>query len=100
MPSNSKCGAVRITALKANSLSPHHPVTHRYLLPLQLDQLQPHSGFIGLPADVALYWADGQRTLAQILDLVELETGVRDAEGLTSYFKLLERLELVELRRE
>ena len=59
--------------------------------------LQPHSGFIGLPADVALYWADGQRTLAQILDLVELETGVRDAEGLVSYFKLLERLELVDL---
>ena len=25
-----------------------------------------------LPADVALYWADGTRTLAEILDLTEL----------------------------
>jgi hypothetical protein len=51
-----------------------------------------------LPADVALYWADGQRTLAEILDLTELETGVRDAEGLAAYFKLLARLELIGVR--
>ncbi|HEU5099605.1 MAG TPA: DUF4910 domain-containing protein [Roseiflexaceae bacterium] len=59
--------------------------------------LRRHGGFADLPADVALYWADGVRTLAEILDLVELETQVRDAEGLVAYFRLLERLELVEL---
>ena len=45
-----------------------------------------------------MYWADGKRTLAEILDLTELETDLRDAEGLVAYFKLLARLELVELR--
>jgi aminopeptidase YwaD len=59
--------------------------------------LRRHGAFADLPADVALYWADGQRTLAEILDLTELETQVRDAEGLVGYFKLLERLELIEL---
>jgi hypothetical protein len=63
-----------------------------------LAMLEQHSAFMGLPADVALYWADGRRTLAQILDLVELETGVRDPLGLASYFKLVARLGLVELR--
>jgi hypothetical protein len=46
---------------------------------------------------VALYWADGARTLAEILDLTDLETGVRDAAGLLAYFRLLARLELIEL---
>ena len=44
---------------------------------------------------VALYWADGQRTLAEIMDLVELETGQRDAELVVRYFEALARLELL-----
>ena len=56
-----------------------------------------HAAFTDLPADVALYWADGTRTLADILDLTELETQVRDPEGLVQYFELLARLELIEL---
>jgi hypothetical protein len=60
--------------------------------------LKRHGAFADLPADIALYWADGARTLAEILDLTELETEVRDASGLAEYFKLLARLELVELR--
>jgi hypothetical protein len=60
--------------------------------------LRRHSEFADLPADVALYWANGKRSLAEILDLTELETDVRDAAGLVAYFKLLERLELIELR--
>jgi hypothetical protein len=60
--------------------------------------LRRHSAFCDLPADVALYWANGARTLAEILDLTELETGVRDAEGLAAYFKLLARLALIDLR--
>jgi hypothetical protein len=59
--------------------------------------LKRHGAFCDLPADVALFWADGRRTLAEILDLTELETEVRDAAGLVEYFKLLARLELVEL---
>jgi Peptidase family M28 len=59
--------------------------------------LRAHSAFCDLPADVALYWADGRRTLAEILDLTELETGVRDVAGLVAYFKLLAWLELIEL---
>jgi len=44
---------------------------------------------------VALYWADGQRTLAEIIDLVELETGQRDVELVVRYFEALARLELL-----
>lgn len=54
--------------------------------------------FGGIAADIALYWADGKRTLGQILDLVELETDRRDPGGLRHYFGLLARLELIELR--
>lgn len=59
--------------------------------------LRRHSEFMDLPADVALFWADGRRTLAEILDLTELETHVRDAAGLEGYFRLLARLGLVDL---
>jgi len=79
------------------SLRPHL----RRLAPEQRDaahaMLRRHGAFTDLPADVALYWADGLRTLAEILDLTELETHVRDPEGLLEYFKLLARLELIEL---
>jgi hypothetical protein len=60
--------------------------------------IRRHGEFMDLPSDVALFWADGRRTLAEILDLTELETDVRDAAGLLAYFRLLARLELVELR--
>lgn len=60
--------------------------------------IREHGEFMDLPADVALYWADGRRTLAEILDLTELETDVRDAAGLAAYFRLLAQLDLVELR--
>ncbi len=46
---------------------------------------------------VALYWADGQRTLAEIMDLVELETGQRDAELMVRYFEALTHLDLLAL---
>ena len=50
-----------------------------------------------LPA-LALYWADGRRTLREIIDLVELESGERAGELLVRHFELLEKMELVELR--
>jgi hypothetical protein len=52
-------------------------------------------GFI-LPA-LAVYWADGKRSLLGIADLIELETGQRDVELLVEYFQTLARLNLVEL---
>ena len=45
---------------------------------------------------LALYWVDGTRSLLDIADLVELETGGRDVELLLAYFRLLEKLGFVE----
>jgi aminopeptidase YwaD len=44
---------------------------------------------------LALFWADGQRSVLEIADLVELETGQYDVELLLSYFRLLEKLAFV-----
>lgn len=41
------------------------------------------------------YWADGQRSLAEICRLVELETGHCDRSFALGYFQLLARLDLV-----
>ncbi|KON31208.1 hypothetical protein AC482_01510 [miscellaneous Crenarchaeota group-15 archaeon DG-45] len=51
------------------------------------------SGALGTPAQ---YWADGVRSLLEIADLVELETGRRDLEYLVGYFGLLRKMGLVE----
>lgn len=45
--------------------------------------------------NLALFWADGVRSVLEIADLVELESGQRDAELLLAYFRLLEKLGLV-----
>jgi len=47
---------------------------------------------------LALYWADGNRTVLEIADLVELEAGARDVGLLLAYFRLLEKLEFVSFR--
>ncbi len=44
---------------------------------------------------LALYWADGARSVLEIADLVELESGQRDVELLLAYFQLLARLGFV-----
>jgi hypothetical protein len=49
-----------------------------------------------LPA-LAVYWADGERSLLEIADLIELETGQRDVELLVEYFQTLAKLNLIEL---
>ncbi len=54
-------------------------------------------GFFTLPV-LALYWADGQRNLLEIADLIELETGMRDVELLVGYFQTLAKLGLIELK--
>ena len=53
-------------------------------------------GFRILPT-LAGYWADGKRSLLEIADLIELETGQRDAELLVEYFQMLGKMNLVEL---
>jgi hypothetical protein len=44
---------------------------------------------------LAEYWANGRRTALEIIDLVELESGVRDAELIVRRFELLAQLGLL-----
>lgn len=44
---------------------------------------------------LALFWADGTRSVLDIADLVEHESGIRDVELLLTYFRLLEKLGFV-----
>lgn len=46
-------------------------------------------------ATLAEYWANGERTIAEIVDLVEWECGRRDVELVVRLFRLLARLGLV-----
>ncbi|HSR30034.1 MAG TPA: hypothetical protein VLY63_05665, partial [Anaerolineae bacterium] len=48
---------------------------------------------------LALYWADGARSVLEIADLAELEVGKRDVELMLAYFRLLEKLGFVALKR-
>ncbi|MFQ6099950.1 MAG: DUF4910 domain-containing protein [Anaerolineae bacterium] len=43
------------------------------------------------------YWADGQRTVAEIGQLIALETGLEVTSLLVEYFRFVERLGLIEL---
>jgi aminopeptidase YwaD len=54
------------------------------------------SGGWTLPV-LADYWADGRRTALEIVELVEMESGIRDAELIVSRFELLHKLGLVDL---
>ncbi|HAL62394.1 MAG TPA: hypothetical protein DCP08_08325 [Chloroflexi bacterium] len=46
---------------------------------------------------LTLYWANGERTLHEIVDLVEMETGKRAAELLVTYCRTLSDLDLLHL---
>jgi aminopeptidase YwaD len=46
---------------------------------------------------LALFWADGHRSVLDIAGLVEMETGARDLALLLHYFRLLETLGFLEL---
>ena len=58
--------------------------------------LKAHKKGFALPA-LAVYWADGKRSLLEIADLIELETGQRDVELMVEYFQTLAKLNLIEL---
>jgi len=49
-------------------------------------------------ATMANYWVNGERTVAEIADLVELETGLRNVQLLVKHFGLLAKLDLMALR--
>ncbi len=46
---------------------------------------------------LAEYWADGRRSALEIVDLVEMESGIRDVELVVRYFDLLGQLGLADL---
>ncbi|GAB4408712.1 MAG: DUF4910 domain-containing protein [Anaerolineales bacterium] len=58
-----------------------------------------HADFGRTTPELALYWADGERSLSAIADLLEMETGVRHTQALVEYFELLARVGGVELHR-
>jgi aminopeptidase-like protein len=49
-------------------------------------------------AELASYWADGTRSVLDIADLVELETGERDVGLLLAYFQLVAKMGFVKFR--
>jgi len=46
----------------------------------------------------AIFWCDGKRTLREISDLVEQETGQRNTKFLVEYFELLAKMKLIRIR--
>jgi aminopeptidase YwaD len=63
----------------------------------QLLKTRKDRAFYTLSA-LALYWIDGARSVLEIADLIELETGKRDVELLLAYLRLVEQLGFVELK--
>lgn len=59
---------------------------------------QEHKEKASILPTLALYWADGKRTLQEIIELVELDHGERAGELLVKHFELLEKMGLIELR--
>jgi aminopeptidase YwaD len=59
------------------------------------DLVAGHGGQSMVPVS-ALYWLDGQRSLAQVADLVECEIGERDVEFLVRLAELLEHARIVQ----
>ena len=49
-----------------------------------------------MPA-LAEYWADGRRTALEIVDLIEMESGIRDAELMVRRYELLQKIGLMDL---
>jgi len=71
----------------------------RYHAPPLTDKLyelqKTHKELPRILPTLALYWANGQRTVAEIIDRVELETGVRAPDYIADYFGILADLEAI-----
>jgi hypothetical protein len=63
----------------------------------QLLKARKDGSFYTLSA-LALYWADGARSVLEIADLIELEAGKKDVELLLVYLRLLEKLGFIEFK--
>ena len=64
------------------------------------ERLEWHEFIAGRPGADAIpvlaeYWADGHRSILEIIDLIDLEIDVRDAELIVRHFELLQKLGLV-----
>lgn len=58
---------------------------------------QAHKDLPRVLPSLALFWADGQRTLVEIATQVELETGVRAPQYIADYFEILSDLGMITL---
>jgi hypothetical protein len=75
--------------ISVQSLLRYHPPE----LAERLRELQQtHKDLPRVLPSLALFWADGQRTLVEIAQLVELEAGVRAPEYIADYFGILSDL--------
>jgi hypothetical protein len=63
----------------------------------QLLKARKDRAFYTLSA-LALYWIDGARSILEIADLIELESGKRDVELLLAYLRLLEKFGFINFR--
>ncbi|NLE76975.1 MAG: DUF4910 domain-containing protein [Chloroflexi bacterium] len=61
-----------------------------------LEEHRPHAGAL---LSLSEYWADGDRTLQEVADQVEMESGMREVELLVRFYRLLAAAGLAELRR-
>jgi hypothetical protein len=82
---------------------PVSPAAHLHkLAPQERDGLysvlKKHRRLYYALSTVANYWVDGERSVAEIADLVELETGQRHVELLVRHFTLLDKLALMSLQ--
>jgi hypothetical protein len=94
---------------KAQNLIPHRTLRGPFPINARLPRLSPEEreeayrllkehGYSPVPL-LAMYWTNGERTLLEIADLVELESGQRKMEVLVSYYELLEKLGLIKLQQ-
>ncbi len=63
----------------------------------QLLKARKDRAFYTLSA-LALYWMDGARSVLEIADLIELESGKRDVELLLAYLRLVEQLGFIKFK--
>ncbi len=54
-------------------------------------------GGMGVVPTLAVYWADGKRTVLEIAKLVELECGKQELEFIVAYFEWLAKMRLITL---
>jgi hypothetical protein len=72
----------------------------RHLRPAYWELSDKASGSFYEHGTLLQYWADGKRTVTEIADLAEIETGQAADELVLRYFKLLAEAGMIELKVE